>query len=98
MICSVKSLLREDLCVVQKKYFSVAGYMYDTYTWQKAKHITARVQLKKSVAVSLKEFRLGSGGVSIVGSRNQETSSEEDFKGFWRWYMTFRTKRSSVFL
>jgi hypothetical protein len=36
-----------------------------------------RVQLKESVVVILKGFRLGSGGISIVGSLYHETPSED---------------------
>jgi hypothetical protein len=32
MICSVKSLLTEDLCIVQKEEFSVTCYMCEIYT------------------------------------------------------------------
>jgi hypothetical protein len=42
MICSVKPLLTEDLCVVQKEEFSISCYMCDTYTCRKAKHIDRR--------------------------------------------------------
>jgi hypothetical protein len=39
MICFAKSVLAEDLCIVQKEEFSITRYMCDTYSWQKAKHI-----------------------------------------------------------
>jgi hypothetical protein len=32
MICSVKPVLTEDLCVVQKEEFSITCYMCDMYT------------------------------------------------------------------
>jgi hypothetical protein len=32
MICSVKPVLIEDLCVVQKENFSLACYMCEMYT------------------------------------------------------------------
>jgi hypothetical protein len=42
MICCVKPVLREGLCVVQKEEFSVTCNMYEMYIWQKAKHIHKR--------------------------------------------------------
>jgi hypothetical protein len=32
MICSVKPVLTDDLCVVQKEEFPITFYMCDTYT------------------------------------------------------------------
>jgi hypothetical protein len=42
MICSVKPVPVEDLCVVQKEEFSITCYVFEMYTWRKAKHIHKR--------------------------------------------------------
>jgi hypothetical protein len=42
IIFSVKPVLTDDLCVVQKEEFSVTCYMCEMYTSQKAKHIHRR--------------------------------------------------------
>jgi hypothetical protein len=42
MIFSVKPVLTEDLCVVQKEEFSIICYMCEIYIWRKAKRIHKR--------------------------------------------------------
>jgi hypothetical protein len=40
IVCSVKPVLTENLCVVEKKEeFSVTCYMCNMYSWRQAKHI-----------------------------------------------------------
>jgi hypothetical protein len=72
MICSVKPVMTEDLCVVQKEEFSITCYMCDTYIWRRVKHIQNRqtyLLVREEVIWGLWPQGLGWNEFSGLGSQ-----------------------------
>jgi hypothetical protein len=78
MICSVKPVLTEDLCEVQKKDI-FNKMLCDTYTWRKAKHIHKRQthwMLHKDY-----DRKVSVGGKNISGRDPQGAWREDELNG-----------------